>query len=161
MTGGPVMPTIGASMQLLRPGEHTKAHRHTGSFIYQVAKGGGYSIIEGRRYDWTERDIFCVPSWAMHEHVNLSSNDDACLFCFNDLPVMRALSLYREEALGQRRSSDADLTRFRTTIFHPTPRPAGTPVSTRLEYSGVPMRLVTFRAHPPPPAVLARWPTAM
>ncbi|AUT45760.1 cupin domain-containing protein [Achromobacter sp. AONIH1] len=99
MTGGPVMPTIGASMQLLRPGEHTKAHRHTGSFIYQVAKGSGYSIIEGRRYDWTERDIFCVPSWAMHEHVNLSSNDDACLFCFNDLPVMRALSLYREEAL--------------------------------------------------------------
>lgn len=99
MTGGPVMPTIGASMQLLRPGEHTKAHRHTGSFIYHVAKGSGYSIIEGRRYDWTERDIFCVPSWAMHEHVNLSSNDDACLFCFNDLPVMRALSLYREEAL--------------------------------------------------------------
>ena len=41
VTGGPVMPTIGASMQLLRPGEKTKAHRHTGSFIYQVAKGSG------------------------------------------------------------------------------------------------------------------------
>ena len=100
-TGGPVMPTIGASMQLLRPGEHTKAHRHTGSFIYQVAKGSGYSIIDGRRYDWTERDIFCVPSWAIHEHVNLSSNDDACLFSFNDLPVMRALALYREEAVKE------------------------------------------------------------
>ncbi|RII99282.1 cupin domain-containing protein [Achromobacter sp. K91] len=100
-TGGPVMPTIGASMQLLRPGEHTKAHRHTGSFIYQVAKGSGYSIIDGKRYDWTERDIFCVPSWAIHEHVNLSSNDDACLFSFNDLPVMRALALYREEAVKE------------------------------------------------------------
>ncbi|MDQ1760990.1 cupin domain-containing protein [Achromobacter aegrifaciens] len=100
-TGGPVMPTIGASMQLLRPGEHTKAHRHTGSFIYQVAKGSGYSIIDGKRYDWTERDIFCVPSWAIHEHVNLSPNDDACLFSFNDLPVMRALALYREEAVKE------------------------------------------------------------
>ncbi|MDR7948223.1 cupin domain-containing protein [Achromobacter aegrifaciens] len=100
-TGGSVMPTIGASMQLLRPGEHTKAHRHTGSFIYQVAKGSGYSIIDGKRYDWTERDIFCVPSWAIHEHVNLSSNDDACLFSFNDLPVMRALALYREEAVKE------------------------------------------------------------
>ncbi|MBB1624097.1 cupin domain-containing protein [Achromobacter sp. UMC71] len=98
-TGGPVMPTIGASMQLLRPGEHTKAHRHTGSFIYQVAKGSGFSVIDGKRYDWTERDIFCVPSWAVHEHANLSSNDDACLFCFNDLPVMRSLALYREEAV--------------------------------------------------------------
>ncbi|MEA2985942.1 MAG: gentisate 1,2-dioxygenase, partial [Alphaproteobacteria bacterium] len=29
-TGGPVMPTMGASMQMLRPGEKTKAHRHTG-----------------------------------------------------------------------------------------------------------------------------------
>ena len=62
-----------------------------------MAKGSGYSIIEGRRYDWTERDIFCVPSWAMHEHVNLSSNDDACLFCFR--LAGHALSLYREEAL--------------------------------------------------------------
>lgn len=99
-TGGPVMQTIGASMQMLRPGERTKAHRHTGSFIYQVAKGEGYSIIEGQRVDWQERDIFCVPSWAWHEHGNASSSEDACLFTFNDLPVMRALGLYREEAFG-------------------------------------------------------------
>ena len=46
------MQTIGASMQMLRPGEHTRAHRHTGSFIYQVAKGRGFSIIGGKRFDW-------------------------------------------------------------------------------------------------------------
>lgn len=97
--GGPVMPTVGASMQLLRPGEHTKAHRHTGSFLYQVAKGRGFSVIDGRRFDWKERDIFCVPSWAFHEHANASASDDACLFCFSDLPVMKALGLYREQAL--------------------------------------------------------------
>ncbi|WP_028226488.1 cupin domain-containing protein [Paraburkholderia ferrariae] len=100
-TGGPVMSTIGASMQLLRPGERTRAHRHTGSFVYQVAKGSGYSIINGKRFDWNERDIFCVPSWAFHEHANASASDDACLFCFNDLPVMHALNLYREEALAE------------------------------------------------------------
>ena len=100
VTGGPVMQTIGASMQMLRPGESTQAHRHTGSFIYQVAKGRGHSIIDGKRFDWKERDIFCVPSWAWHEHVNASASDDACLFTFNDLPVMHALGLYREEAFG-------------------------------------------------------------
>lgn len=99
-TGGHVMQTIGAAMQMLRPGERTKAHRHTGSFLYQVAKGKGYSIINGTRFDWQERDIFCVPSWAYHEHANLSDSDDACLFSFNDLPVMESLGLYREEALG-------------------------------------------------------------
>jgi gentisate 1,2-dioxygenase len=99
-TGGPVMQTIGAAMQLLRPGEHTKAHRHTGSFVYQVAKGSGHSVIDGKRFDWTERDIFCVPSWAWHEHANASASEDACLFTFNDLPVMQALGFYREEAFG-------------------------------------------------------------
>lgn len=101
VTGGPVMPTIGASMQLLRPAQHTLAHRHTGSFIYQVAKGKGFSIINGKRFDWQERDIFCVPSWMYHEHANASETDDACLFCFNDLPVMQSLGLYREEALSE------------------------------------------------------------
>ncbi len=98
VTGGPVMPTMGASMQLLRPGQRTKAHRHTGSFVYQVAKGQGYSVINGKRFDWKEKDIFVIPSWAIHEHANLSESDDACLFTFNDLPVMRGLSLYVEEA---------------------------------------------------------------
>ncbi|HEX4261207.1 MAG TPA: cupin domain-containing protein [Acetobacteraceae bacterium] len=100
-TGGPVMPTIGAAMQRLAPGEHTRAHRHTGSTVYQAAKGSGFSIIDGRRFDWAERDIFVVPSWAVHEHANTSDRDDACLFSFHDLPVLRALGLYREAAHGR------------------------------------------------------------
>jgi gentisate 1,2-dioxygenase len=32
--------------------------------------------------------------------VNASASEDACLFTFNDLPVMNALGLYREEAFG-------------------------------------------------------------
>lgn len=98
LTGGPVMQTMGATMQLLRAGEHTKAHQHTGSFMYQCAKGKGYSIIGGKRFDWKERDIFCIPSWVYHEHVNLSDTEDACLFSFNDLPVIKALGLYQERA---------------------------------------------------------------
>jgi gentisate 1,2-dioxygenase len=101
LTGGAPMPTMGASMQLLRPGEHTQAHREVGSFVYQCAKGSGYSIIGGKRFDWQERDIFVVPSWMWHEHVNGSASDDACLFSFHDLPVMRALGLYRVEGLAE------------------------------------------------------------
>ncbi|GAA0223475.1 cupin domain-containing protein [Saccharothrix mutabilis subsp. mutabilis] len=98
LTGGSVMPTMSAHMQLLRPGEATLAHRHTGSVVYNVAKGSGHSVIAGRRFDWTRGDIFCVPSWAWHEHANGSDSDDACLFSFNDFPVMRALAFWREEA---------------------------------------------------------------
>lgn len=98
VTGGPVMQTIAAAMQLLPPGEHTRAHRHTGCAVYQCAKGSGWSVIGGRRFDWQERDIFVVPAWTWHEHVNASTTEDTCLFQFNDQPVIRALGLYREEA---------------------------------------------------------------
>ena len=101
LTGGAVMSTIGASIQMLRPGERTRAHREVGNFVYQCAKGSGYSIINGQRFDWQERDIFVVPSWMFHEHCNASDSDDACLFSFHDLPVMRALGLYRQEALAE------------------------------------------------------------
>ena len=95
VTGGHVMQTMGASIQLLPVGFKGKAHKHTGSFVYQCAKGHGYSIINGKRFDWKERDIFCVPSWAWHEHVNLSDAEDACLFSFNDLPVIESLGLFQ------------------------------------------------------------------
>ena len=100
-TGGPVMKTLGACIQLLRAGERTRAHRHTGSIVYNVAKGEGFSIIAGRRFDWSKNDIFVVPSWAWHEHANASDREDAVLFSFNDLPSMQALGLYREEAYGE------------------------------------------------------------
>ncbi|MBT2398184.1 cupin domain-containing protein [Streptomyces sp. ISL-100] len=98
VTGGSVMPTMSAHMQLLRPGQATRAHRHTGSVIYTAAKGHGVSVIAGQRFTWKKGDIFCVPSWVWHEHHNLDQGDDACLFSFNDFPVMRALGFYREEA---------------------------------------------------------------
>ncbi|GII87535.1 gentisate 1,2-dioxygenase [Sphaerisporangium siamense] len=98
VTGGSVMPTMGAHMQLLRPGQATQAHRHTGSVIYHVAKGRGHSIVAGRRFDWKENDIFAVPSWAWHEHANDDDADDACLFSFNDFPMIHSLDLWAEEA---------------------------------------------------------------
>ena len=101
VTGGPVMPTIGVQMQMLRPGEHTRAHRHTGTVIYTVAEVCGRSVIDGRRFDWKENDVFCVPSWSLHEHANGSGTDEAFLFSFNDSPMMRSLALWREEVLEE------------------------------------------------------------
>jgi gentisate 1,2-dioxygenase len=65
--------------------------------IYQVAQGRGHSMVGGQRFDWEEKDVFCVPAWAAHSHANASTSVDAVLFSFNDFPVMRALALYCEE----------------------------------------------------------------
>jgi gentisate 1,2-dioxygenase len=97
-SGGPIMPTIGANAQLLRPGEHTQSHRHTMDVVYQVVEGAGHSIVNGARFDWEKNDIFVIPKWALHEHAN-PNGAAACLFSYNDSPAMRALGLYREEEL--------------------------------------------------------------
>jgi gentisate 1,2-dioxygenase len=90
LTGGPVMPTMGAKLELVK---ETKPIRHTGSQIFQVASGHGWSEIGGKRFEWEEKDIFCVPSRARYRH---GATKEAVLFSFNDIPAMRALSLYRE-----------------------------------------------------------------
>jgi gentisate 1,2-dioxygenase len=98
-TGGPVMPTMACYAQLLRPGEHTKAHRHTGSAVYHVVRGEGMTIIDGQRFSWSKGDIIALPPWALHEHANSSTNEDAVLFSIQDVPVLQALGLYYEETL--------------------------------------------------------------
>jgi gentisate 1,2-dioxygenase len=100
-TGGPVLPTMACWVQLLRPGEQTKAHRHTGSAVYHVVKGAGRTIIDGQCFNWCQGDILALPPWALHEHANGSASADAVLFSIQDTPVLNALGLYYEEALSE------------------------------------------------------------
>lgn len=100
-TGGPVMPTMSCCVQLLRPGEQTAAHRHTGSAIYHVVKGAGRTIIDGQCFDWRRGDIIALPPWALHEHASASASEDAVLFSIQDTPVLNALGLYYEEAWSE------------------------------------------------------------
>ncbi len=99
-TGRPVMDTITAWIQMLRPGTHTRAHRQVNSSVYHVFEGRGATVIGGVRFDWEQGDIFVIPSWAYHEHQNASQTERAILFSIQDTPVMKALGKYREEALG-------------------------------------------------------------
>ena len=99
-TGGPVLKTMACWIQLLRPGVRTKAHRHTSSAVYQVFRGHGHSVINGRQFDWSEGDFLVIPAWAWHEHAN-AGDDESILFSIQDIPVMKALSLYREEPYAE------------------------------------------------------------
>lgn len=95
-TGGPVMPTIACHMQRLRPGERTKARRAVCRTNHHAVEGTGYSMVGDQRLDWEDKDVFTVPTWTFCEHVN-TGDRPAFLFSFSDAPVMKALSLYREQ----------------------------------------------------------------
>ncbi|HUO00425.1 MAG TPA: cupin domain-containing protein, partial [Bradyrhizobium sp.] len=98
MTGGPALPTIGTAIQVVRPGATCRPHRHTGSVVYYVVRGEGTTEIDGQVFEWSKGDFLALPPWAVHAHRNRSKAADAVLFQVNDIPVLKALGLYREQA---------------------------------------------------------------
>lgn len=99
VTGGPSLSTMASFLQRLKPGQKTQAHRHSASAVYLAVEGYGRTTIAGKAYDWSPGDVFALPTWSWHTHENLSASADAILFSFTDAPVMKALSLYREQAM--------------------------------------------------------------
>ena len=97
-TGSSTLPTLDCWIQLLRPGERTKTHRHTSTSIYHAFRGGGTTMINGEPFHWEKGDTFIVPLWSWHEHANRSTKEEAILFSMHDRPILKAFGLYREEA---------------------------------------------------------------
>ncbi len=102
LTRGPTTATLGCRIQMLRPGEETRSHRHTCSTVYHVVRGSGVANVGKSKADedaieWAEQDCFSVPSWQWHRLRNGSSNLPAILFSVSDRPVLESLRLYREQ----------------------------------------------------------------
>jgi gentisate 1,2-dioxygenase len=100
VTGGHTLPTMSARVQMLRPGEATRPHRHTGSVRYHVIQGQGVSTLDvedPKPLEWEDHDAFRIPSWRWHAHRNLSRTEPAILFSISDAPVAEAYGFYREE----------------------------------------------------------------
>jgi gentisate 1,2-dioxygenase len=103
LSGGPTTETLGCRIQMLRPGEETKSHRHTSNTIYHVVRGVGLSKtgkIKGdeETLEWGERDCFMISSWQWHRFKNNSAVEPAILFSVSDRPLLQATRLYREQS---------------------------------------------------------------
>ena len=97
LNNGHALPTIQCALQRLRPGEHTRNHRHNHGTVYNVHRGHGFSIVDGVKMEWNTHDVFCVPPGSWHEHANLETDTDAVLFSVGDFPIVEAADWVREE----------------------------------------------------------------
>lgn len=113
LTGGPALPTMSCNVQMLRPGLVTEEHRRSSSSICYVIEGSGTTVMEGRELNWGERDVFAVPDWISHFHVNRSKSRRAVLFVVNDAPLLKTMGLYREEATASQRPHKASMATIR------------------------------------------------
>ncbi len=103
INSGSTLPTISCRAQLLRPNEHTQAHRSTSSTVYYVISGSGSTIINGVQFDWSAGDVFVIPNWAWHEHKNAASQ--SYLFTITDEPLMKLVGMFNEQAYAAKHQS--------------------------------------------------------
>jgi gentisate 1,2-dioxygenase len=94
--GGAVLPTMACRIARLPAKFAGRMRRHTASTIYHVVAGSGRTEINGQLFEWSDKDIFCVPGWASYRHEN-TSGTDAFVFSFTDEPVLKKLGFYRDE----------------------------------------------------------------
>jgi gentisate 1,2-dioxygenase len=94
VTGGPVMPTMSAAVQLLAAGFETASYRSTDATVFVVVEGKGRSRIGEATFNWSESDVFVAPSWAPQQHRAAS---DSVLFSFSDRAAQEKLGIWREQ----------------------------------------------------------------
>jgi gentisate 1,2-dioxygenase len=75
-----------------------KPHRHVSAAINYYFAGKGYSMVEGKRYDWGAGDLMLsAPGWAVHNHA--AKDEDVYELTVQDQPMHIALGslLWQED----------------------------------------------------------------
>lgn len=94
-TGTDVLPTMGFTAIMLRPGEVAAPPISSASAVYHVVKGSGTSTINGNAVEWTAKDVFSAPVFAAIDH---RADGEAFLVRIHDRPLQEKLGYYEERA---------------------------------------------------------------
>jgi gentisate 1,2-dioxygenase len=95
-TGQPVFKTMTFFAEMLQPGQKTLPVRTTANLLISPFEGEGYSVVDGKRFDWKEFDTLAIPGGSWFEHHNGSAKAPLFLFVASDEPVLKKLDLYKK-----------------------------------------------------------------
>jgi gentisate 1,2-dioxygenase len=93
LTGGPVLPTMGANLAMLPKGFRGEPYRSTDGTIFVCAEGEGTTNVDGVVLEWGPNDVFVVPPWKRYFH---TAPKQSVLFSISDRPAQQALGVWRE-----------------------------------------------------------------
>ena len=93
--GGAVMPTLDCYAMRVSKGVETRPKRGTYNMICLVVNGAGRSTIGDKTFEWSQFDVFTIPSWCWASHQARSA--DADIFIVSDKVVFERLDIVREE----------------------------------------------------------------
>jgi gentisate 1,2-dioxygenase len=98
-----------ASLEVYRllPRALTDAYRHCEAVIH-ILSGTGYSIIDGRRYDWGPHDSLHIQNGAWFQHGNSSDTTSAYMLVSKPTPIFEHISSFVFAYLGDDFSDPPD-----------------------------------------------------
>jgi gentisate 1,2-dioxygenase len=94
VTGGPVLPTMGANLALLPQGFKGEQYRATDGTVFVCVEGKGTTKVGDKTLEWGPNDVFVVPPWQRYAH---TAAKESVLFSISDRPAQEALGIWREE----------------------------------------------------------------
>lgn len=96
------LPTRVLSMTIggLDPAQTTSKHRHNYETVIYVMEGEGFTVIEGRRVDWSAGDAVYIPVWAWHQHTNASAARPCRYVACENAPMLQELGIAVREEEG-------------------------------------------------------------
>jgi gentisate 1,2-dioxygenase len=94
INGGPVLPTMGASLAMLPKSFRGEPYRATDGVVFACAEGEGSTNVDGEVLQWGPRDVFVVPPWKSYFHI---AAKQSVLFSISDRPAQQALGIWRED----------------------------------------------------------------
>lgn len=56
--------------QEIAPGSRSGRHRHIAEELVLVLEGRGYDVHDGRRWNWDQGQLICIPAMTEHQHFN-------------------------------------------------------------------------------------------
>jgi gentisate 1,2-dioxygenase len=93
VTGGPVLPTMGAWLAMFPKGFKGEPYRATDGTIFVCVEGQGTTTVGDKELHWGPNDVFVVPPWKHYSH---KAAEQSVLFSISDRPAQKALGIWRE-----------------------------------------------------------------
>lgn len=84
---------IGVSLSVLKPGEKTRPIRQNSSLINFCIRGGGHSVIDGKRTDFSLYDVWNTPPWATYRHFN-DTKDLQVRLTYSNSPLLEKMNIH-------------------------------------------------------------------
>ena len=91
--GPGLAPTVRVTLEVLNPGEQTAPFRHNATQVNFCIQGAGHSIVDGKRIEFEQYDVWNFPSMSTYWHVN-DTNDIQVRLSYSNASLLEKMNIY-------------------------------------------------------------------